>query len=260
MNSFTLFVCLYLKRPLKRAEISIKYNKIKMEKSGIIGIIIAIVALSTGVYFRLKENRRREKNINLLRDFENRMYIRGFTRRIVVYDFFSELSKKIVNKNSKPRWTVGIWINYEKQLIALRTGKDAWTEIDISFDKIQCVEIIKNGCAITNDGAVISDNDQSNGDSKGLKVKIVAEDISSGAKVYFLNLELTSGAKFSKFHLDHNVIQKYVQSIANEINNIIRHTSMIRLTKLENRDLQYIRATFLQNGTQIIPASALLND
>ena len=169
----------------------------------------------------------------LIQNFESRMNNRGFTKRIVVYDFLSDFTKEYhVKRNGFHWWTVGIWIDYRKQLVALRPDKDTWYEVDIPFNKIQSVEIIEDGYLKTiggaiGYGAIAIGSAKSKEISKELKVRIVTGDI-NGTQAYFLKLYdpeygTKYGVRLNKSHEDYKSIEECARSIVDEIENIIRY-------------------------------------
>ena len=196
-----------------------------MEALGI--IIVIIFAIWTFRAF-MKAKKEGKKGMELLQNFESRMNSRGFTKRIVVYDFLSESTKESVGKMFKHWWTVGMWLDYQKQLMTLRPDRDTWNEIDIPFNKIRNVEALEDGYAITSSGAIEYGGfsvgaAKTKEISKGLQVRIVTGDINTGTKAYFLNLyDPKYGAKLDKSHPDYRSIQECTRTIADEINNIIR--------------------------------------
>ena len=148
----------------------------------------------------------------------------GFTKRIIVYDFFSENNKKSVKEINLHHWAVGIWIDYQKQLVALRLDHICWDEIVLPFDKIQSVEIIVDGATVATEGLLggIRTNDVCN----AYQVRIVAGDISSGTKAYILKLwapnrsGIYGGLYYPNNQNCRAAIQECAKSIQDEINNI----------------------------------------
>jgi len=122
-----------------------------------------------------------------LRVFESRMKECGFTKRIVVFDFFSENDKSMNKTDNLHQWAVGIWVNYQKKLVSLRLEGNSSNEIFIPFDKIQSVEIKEDGFTKSTEnffGTAVN----SRGYSTGLQVRIVIGDINSGITPYILKL------------------------------------------------------------------------
>jgi len=163
-----------------------------------------------------------KKNDKSLSDFKSKINNRNFTKRIVVYDFL----KKRMNENW---YTVGIWLDYPKQLMALRLDRNSTGLIDIPFNKIQGVEIIEDGYSITTGGGVgvgpvIIGGAKSSGISKGLQVRIVTGGI-NGTHPYILKLwEPSFGAKVNKSDPLYKAIQECARSIVDECNNIMIHS------------------------------------
>jgi hypothetical protein len=122
-----------------------------------------------------------------LRVFESKMEEGGFTKRIVVFFFFSENDKRMNKTDNLHQWAVGIWLNYQKQLVSLRLDGNSSNEIFIPFDKFQSVEIIEDGFTKSTEnffGTAVN----SRGYSTGLQVRIVIGDINSGITPYILKL------------------------------------------------------------------------
>ena len=197
-------------------------------------VLVIIVFVIGAIYvYRLfkKANDDGKKGKELLQDFENRMIGSGFTKRIVVYDFLSERAKISVGEMFMHWWTVGLWLDYTKQIIAFRLGRDTWEEIIVPFNKIQSVEALEDGYAITTGGAIGYGGFAVGGAktkeiSQGLQVRIVTGDIQTGTKAYFVNLyDPKYGAKLNKSDPDYKAIQECARSIADEIGNIIRYTA-----------------------------------
>jgi hypothetical protein len=165
------------------------------------------------------------KGKNSGKDFDSRMENRGFTKRIVVYDNISGFSK-INTFGAKHWWTVGIWINYQEQLIALRTDRNNWNAIIIPFDQIQNAEIIEDDyIETTAHSELIRVRATSTEFCKGLKIRIVTGDIRTGTNAYYLNLYNPKwNAKFKKSDMFYKYIQECAWSITDEICNIINNT------------------------------------
>ena len=164
-----------------------------------------------------------------LSEFEKKMKEGGYNKRIVVYDLLSELGK--INASMfKHWWTVGIWINYNNQHIALRTNKNTWEPIYIPFNKIQSVEMMKDGYTKISGGAVgyggfAIGSAKSSVISKGLQIRIVTGDLYSGTQPYFLNLyDPEFGAKLNESDNQYQTIQECARLITDEIINIINNT------------------------------------
>jgi len=148
--------------------------------------------------------------------FEQRMNKLGFSRRITVYDFFSDLEKKSID-GFKHRWKVGIWLNYQKKLVALRSFEDACKEIVIPFDKILGVEMIEDGAMLIAGGIVVIEpvgnvSDRAKENNKGLQVRIIAGEVNYAAKGY--NLFLPDSINAAKFY---KCIKECAWSIVKEI-------------------------------------------
>ena len=192
---------------------------------------IIIIAMVVGCMFYpiIKAKKTGKKGKELLQDFESRMNNQGFTRRVVVYDFLPEFTKNEVENVFEHWWTVGIWIDYQKQLIALRLDRDTWDELVIPFGKIKSVEINEDGHTVTTTGGVvvggfIIGSGKSKEISKGLQIRIVSGDIRSGTEAYYLHLwDPKYGAELKKSDPNYKAIQECARSIVDEINNIIMY-------------------------------------
>ena len=162
--------------------------------------IVLIVSISIYILSKKYPNLGNKEEIESLQSFENRINNWGFTKRIVAYDFIVEgtstkETKEMVvsNYGLKNSFTVGIWLNYQKKLIALRLDRNARAEIEIPFNKIQKVEIIENGYSKTTGGAIavgpiIVGSAKSKEISQGLQIRIVIGDLNSGTHTYFVKL------------------------------------------------------------------------
>jgi len=119
-------------------------------------------------------------------DFENRMNICGFTKRIVVFDYLNSLKDNIKKLHADKDWcTVGIWLNYQKRLVALRLDKDNWNEVIVQFSTIRSVESLVDGFAVSSVSLLAA---QTSEYIKSIQVRIVAGDINIGTQAYILKL------------------------------------------------------------------------
>ena len=187
-----------------------------MEGLAIIALVIATIWIITIIRKQIKITR---AGVNLLQDFENRMASRGFTKRLVVYDFFSERHKR----QASPHWyTVGLWFNYPEKLIALRLDRDTWKEVIVPFgiireyDKDEGVDIIDHPfidhSGLTGGGGI----------SKKLHIKIVTGDIQTGITSYVVKLyDPMYGAKLKISDPIYKSILECKNAIYYELNNII---------------------------------------
>ena len=170
-----------------------------------------------------------KQKYELLREFEIKMDSLGFKKRIVSYDFLSEESKKSHHEYGMViDHSVGLWVNYQKQLIALRLDKDDWNEIIIPFDKIQKVEIIEDGFVKTKGSAVGYGNvaigrSRSESKSTGLQVRIVTGDIKSGTKTYFVKILDIEWGSVSQSHPSHKARQECAKTISDELEIIMNY-------------------------------------
>jgi len=166
--------------------------------------------------------------INKNKKFEERLIEQGFTDRIVVYDFFPLSTQKRISWGFgwEHWWTVGVWLNYHEELIALRTDKDSWDAIIVPFKKIKRVQYLPDeytktyfrGVVV---GGFVFSNSESKGISEGMQVGIVVGDPKHGTDTYFLNLYDSSySGKMNQSDSDYRAIVECAQSIYSEINKI----------------------------------------
>jgi len=179
-----------------------------------------------------------KKEGKLLQDFERNINNYDFTKRIIACDFISndKNAKKMldINDGLKNSFTVGIWLNYQKRMIALRENRDTIDVINIPFDKIQNYEILEDGYTKFSGGAVGYEGITIGGArskeiSTGLQIRIVAGDINTGTHAYIVKLfdpivkswyNINNANKSSPFY---KATQECARSIADEIENILRH-------------------------------------
>jgi len=148
---------------------------------------------------------------------DKKMKSDGFTKRIVVYDFQSWFERI---SSFRHWWTVGIWLNYEKQLVALRLDKDSCNRIDVPFNEIQSVEAFEDEREITKAWGlgpfVTAKSDEI---CKGLQVRI-----NTDTRTYYLKLwEPLFGATIKKTSNQYSKIQECAWSIVDEIKYIIKN-------------------------------------
>jgi hypothetical protein len=207
----------------------------------IIGLIIVFFNYSKLEVKLANLGNKRERES--LQNFESRINNWGFTKCIVVYDFIqngasAKKIKNLVAQNDGLRnsFTVGLWLNYQKRIIALRLDRDAQKEIEISFDKIQSFEIIENGYTKFSGGAVgyggiAIGGGKSKDISTGLQVRIVSGGINTGTQAYFVKLMdpivrmgFNVGSRCDKSNPYYQDIQECARSIADELENILRNS------------------------------------
>jgi len=186
-------------------------------------MILLMVAAFIFFKFGLKQRRKSDTWIS---DFESKINNHGFTKRIVVYDFLPYSVKAQANKNW---YTVGIWFDYPNRFMAIRLDRNATDLIDISFDKIQSIEIIEDGYLATTGGGlgmgpVVIGSATSKEKSKGLQVRIVTGNINIGTQAYFLKLYDPQFGSISKSNLEYKAIKECARSIVDECENIMRHS------------------------------------
>jgi len=174
-------------------------------------ILVLIIGAGIWIYRATVEEKNAKKSFEA---FEAKMNDTGYTRRIVVYDFLSETAKKQVH-----RWSVGIWLDYQKKMIVLLLERDNWNEIEIPFDKIQKVEIMEDEFSVTKTDLLGNRVSQI---SRGLKVIIVAGALNNGIKRHHLLLfDPKYNTAMKRSDENYKSIQECALSIADEIDNII---------------------------------------
>ena len=148
-------------------------------------------------------------------DFENRMVVCGFTKRVVAYDYLNNRDKKTYEAET---WsTVGIWINFQKRLVALRLEKDNWDEIVVPIEIILKVDpLIDSYTKTTISPGFFVDHVNSNERITGMKIKIVTGSLNSGTQDYLLNFY--EGPYFiSSSSVQANAIARCMQKIMDEL-------------------------------------------
>jgi len=123
-----------------------------------------------------------------LRVFESKMKAGGFTKRIVVFNFFSDYDKRMNKTDNLHQWAVGIWLNYPKKLVALRLDGNSSNEIVIPFEEFRSVEIFDDDGFTKSTLNFLGTAVNSRGYSTGLQVRIVIGNINSGITPYILKL------------------------------------------------------------------------
>ena len=174
---------------------------------------------------KIEKNPSGEIKPESLKGIEAELYNSGFTKRIIPYDFLPKIEKIVAYAEG----SIGIWFNYQKQIIALR--QDYTNVIYIPFDKIQSIEVLEDdgynktghkGVAL---GGILLGTSSSQELSRGLQVKILAGDMSSGINTYLLNLhEQVWGTKINKTDAIYRSKQECARSMCNEINIIINNS------------------------------------
>ena len=134
-------------------------------------------------------DRPRQSSAVLRQEFENRMIVCGFNKRVVVYDFLNAKEKSFYEKKKPSHdvgWSlVGIWINYQKRLVALRLDKENYNEIILPMDIIRSVESLVDGNVITTVGWWTA---RTNEIIKEIRIRIVVRDVNSGTQAYMLKI------------------------------------------------------------------------
>ena len=176
--------------------------------------------------FLFQEISETNKNKGLSQEFDDRMKTSGFAKNVVVFDFLKDESyKRALERSNKYWWTVGIWLNYQEKLVALRLDRINWNEVVIPFDKILKITIIEDGFTETTGhiGYFGGVRATSNEMSKGLDVRIVAGDTNTGTNAYILKLyDPKYGATLKKSDPLYRSIQECANSIFDEIELIMK--------------------------------------
>jgi len=165
---------------------------------------------------------------NLLDTFDMKMKNRGFTKRIVIWDFLPEKVTYQLLSPVESLLTMGIWVNFKDRLISFRKNRDSWEETDIYFDKIIDVQINEDGFTRTI-GASIGGTlrlgaAKSQQISTGIQVRIVSGDQINGTKSEIIDLykvQVESNANTGKLNNSspiYKAIMDCTQSIVDEIN------------------------------------------
>ena len=170
------------------------------------------------IQMRLVANRREEAvKKALFEDFENRMNICGFAKRLIVHDFLYEFEKSYITEYH-PLWTIGIWFNFPKGLMALRLDYNNYSEVIIPIEKLQSIEYVVDGVKITTPGYFV---DREKTKASEATLRIVIGDINTGTKAYSLKL-YDSKNSVGGTHLDtssnlYKSIRECAKSIRDEI-------------------------------------------
>ena len=186
-----------------------------------------LIMIAVAAYIIIKKITNSTESNKNFKDFQNRMDNQGFIKRIVIYDLFPTRLKKNYATIDNHWWTVGVWLNYDKRLIALRVDRDSWNEVIIPFDKIQNIRITEDGITKTTFSAVgyglfaVGSATQKEF-SKGLQVHIVTGDNIRGVQTYTLKLfDPMYSNKYKKTSQEYTCITNCAYSIADEVNFII---------------------------------------
>ena len=161
----------------------------------------------------------------LFEDFENRMNICGFTKRIIVYDFLYDFEKSIMNKHH-PLWTIGIWLNYQKQLIALRPDKDNYNGIIIPIDEIQNIRVLEDG--VIKAVPTFFDDIKIKEKASIIQLRIATGKVNTGIETYFLKLYSSEnsigGTNLNKASNLYKSIEECIRTINDEIEFMSRNS------------------------------------
>ena len=137
---------------------------------------IADIMYTNGSAEKFDVNVKRIDEKKMVKDFENRMIICGFIKRVVVNDFLPNSLK------SPYGWTiVGVWFNYENRLVALRSDRNNWNEIIIPFEEIQTVTPYVEGVEQAIRGGVYKI-------IYVRQIRIVTRNVNTGTRSYTLNI------------------------------------------------------------------------
>jgi len=177
-------------------------------------------AIGTSMFLKKKEEAVKKA---LFEDFENRMNICGFTKRIIVYDFSDDL-KNLVN-NYHPLWTIGIWLNHQKQFIALRPDKDNYNGIIIPIDEIQNIRVLEDGIIKTVPGFF---DDKIKEKVNVIQLRIATGKVNTGIETYFLKLynseNSIGGVSLNKASNLYKSIEECIRTINDEIEFMSRNS------------------------------------
>jgi len=208
-------------RPLKNGRNPKILRSRKLIRILTLAFLVLIQAVSFNSCMLYKAVQDEKQGVEMLKDFESRMASAGYTRRVVVYDFFSESDKATY---SKYWYTIGMWINPKDKLIALRLERNSWNEVVIPFDKLKKVEIIEDGGVVSSGhiGYFGGTSSTSKEISKGLQVRVsTVGDIEAGAKSYTIKLFDPQGVQVTKSSPFYKAIQECARSINDDIENIL---------------------------------------
>jgi len=180
----------------------------------------------------------------LLPDFESRMTNRGFIKKIVVFDFFSNQAKAAESGvGHKHLYFTGIWVDYQKQIVALRANGSSWNTIEIPFEKIRGAQPKEDGYEITTiTPGLFTYRGNTTGYSTGLSVRIITSDANRGSDVYEVKLyDPTFDPGFGLYVTRVNVsdpryiaMQECADRIIFEINEIMSRQNIDRGTAVQS--------------------------
>jgi len=151
-------------------------------------------------------------------DFANRMNICGFTKRILLQDFLNESWFKTTTGVDRYG---GIWLNYQKRLIALRPERYSYNEIIVPIDNIQSVEIIEDGSTRATVG-VLGYSATSQEFAQNIQIRIVIGDINTGTQSYFF--KLWDSFRLNKSREPYRNIEEFTRSLFDEIEFMSRNS------------------------------------
>ena len=174
--------------------------------------ILYLILLIIAVIVFLRNLKVWKSDDKKVEEFEYQMKKNGFMQRKVVLDF----TKRWIERGFKKYWAVGIWLNYEKRLIALRLNADDWEKIIIPFNEIRSVEIIRKVCTKVDRGGIFNSAELKETIEK-LQVRIVKGN-ANGTRAYILNLYDSAFPRGAR--PDYEAIRECARSIEDEINNI----------------------------------------
>jgi len=189
-------------------------------------LLPVVVILIMIIYFVYKYKYKNKK----MQEIRNKLYNYGFNddrenRKIVL-----NLTSRMVDIENELFWSVGIWTNYEKKMIAMRLSKNDFDLVVLPFNIIQDVEIYEDidtkmrgsgvGVGVGAIGIGFGDA-TATGVLRRLQIRVVAKNVPYGTKAYTMILyDSTFPPGRSS---NHDAIRECANSIVDEIRYIIRH-------------------------------------
>jgi len=162
-------------------------------------------------------------NEKLFHDFDNRMNICGFKKRIIVWDFLTDDAKYwlLDTYDEKNSSKVGLWLNYQKKLVAFRLNGESWNEMIVPIDIIKSIEVVEDGFKKTTGTAMgdwfVVSNYKTKDFATEVKLRIVMTDINTGPQSFFLILfPKISGGRIIKTSDRYKGIVECTRSIYDE--------------------------------------------
>jgi len=180
--------------------------------------IMYLISFCYGLIFSIGNVFAQGNDDILVQEFEKRMIERGFIKKIIVYESFTEQQQKnIDNVTQKYLWHVGIWLNYEKQIVSIRTEGNNWNTIEIPFEKILDVRDDVSGYTKTviREG-VFQWHVNSQGYCTDFYLQILTADANKGVQPYYVKLYDPSISLFGRIRENSSEFQA-LQACANRI-------------------------------------------